>query len=67
MDKVSDSQAIRHVLEALGSEAVIPPRPAPECSYRGSNHTEAMAYDQDQDKFQWSCLTSHCESLEYVP
>ena len=35
------SQALRHVLGVLGSEAVIPPR---------STRTEAMAYDQEQDK-----------------
>ena len=46
-DKASDS---RHVLGALGIEAVILPRPAPECSYRGSNRTETLASDQEQDK-----------------
>lgn len=50
MDKAYDSQASRHVLGALGIEAVIPLRPALECSYRGSNRTEALAYDQEQDK-----------------
>lgn len=35
------SQAFRHVLGVLGSEAVIPPR---------STRTEAMAYDQKHDK-----------------
>ena len=52
MDQAYASQAIRHVLGALGSEAGIPPRPAPKCSYRGSNRTEALAYDQEQDKLR---------------
>ena len=43
MDNAYDSQAIRHFLEELGSEAVIPPR---------SNRTEAMAYDHEQDKWR---------------
>ena len=42
MDKAYDSQAIRHVLGALGIEAVIPPR---------SNRTEAIAYDKE--KYKW--------------
>ena len=49
-DKASDSPALRHVRGALGIEAVILPRPAPECSYRGSNRTETLASDQEQDK-----------------
>ena len=28
------------------SEAIRPPRPASECSYRGTNHTEVMASDK---------------------
>ena len=52
MDKADASQAIRHGLGALGIEAVIPPRPAPECSYRGSNRTEALAYDKEKDKLR---------------
>ena len=51
MDKAYDSQAIRHFLGMLGIEAVIPPRPAPDCSYRGSNRPEARAYDKE--KYKW--------------
>ena len=27
-----------------------PPKPAPECSYRGSNRTEAIGYDKEKYK-----------------
>ena len=43
MDKAYDSQAIRSFLEALGIEAVIPPR---------ANRTEAMAYDREKSKWR---------------
>ena len=43
MDKAYDSQAIRHFLETLGVEAVIPPR---------SNRTEAITYDKEKYKLR---------------
>ena len=50
MDKAYDSNAIRHLLGVQEIEAVIPPRPALECSYRGSNRTEAIGYDKEKYK-----------------
>lgn len=40
------------LLGALEIEAVIPPRSAPECSYRGSNRTEAITYDKEKSKLR---------------
>ena len=48
MDKAYDSNAIRHFPGVREIEAVIPPKPAPECSYRGSNRTEAIDYDKEK-------------------